>query len=96
MDIDQQTTVFKALADPTRLRVMQLLPAEATCGKMYSVGELVEAVGGSQPNMSRHLHILKAAGLIKCRKACSSVYYWKVPEAFEQIQQLVQQMGAAE
>ena len=53
MDIDQQTTVFKALADPTRLRVMQLLPAEATCGQMYSVGELVEAIGGSQPGHTR-------------------------------------------
>jgi len=95
MDIEQQAAVFKALADPTRLRIMQLLPAEARCGQMYSVGELVEAVGGSQPNMSRHLHVLKAAGLIKCRKACSSVYYWKVPETFEQVQRLLGQISGA-
>jgi ArsR family transcriptional regulator, arsenate/arsenite/antimonite-responsive transcriptional repressor len=83
MDSDQQAHIFKAIGDPTRLRILQLLPAEPACGQMYNINELVEEIGGSQPNMSRHLQVLKAAGLVQCRKACSSVYYWRVSEAFE-------------
>jgi len=85
MDVEQQSRVFKAIGDPTRLRILQLLPAEPICEQMYNVGELVEAIGGSQPNMSRHLQILKEAGLVHCRKACCSVYYYRLPEAFARI-----------
>ena len=85
MDPEQHAQVFKAIGDPTRLRILQLLPAEPDCKRMCNVNELVEEIGGSQPHMSRHLHILKAAGLGRCRKACCSVYYWRGQEAFEQI-----------
>ena len=84
MDHEQQCKIFKALGDTTRLRVLELLPDEPKCEEMYNVCELVEEIGGSQPNMSRHLRILKEAGLVECRKACSSVYYWRKGEAFKQ------------
>ena len=93
MDIQQQAKTFKAVADGTRLRILRLLPAEPICKEMYNVGELVEAIGGSQPNMSRHLQVLKEAGLVQCRKACSSVYYWRVAEAFERIGQSLLQFA---
>jgi len=89
LELDQQAKIFKALADVTRLRILELLPAEPVCQQMYNVCELVEELGGSQPNMSRHLQILKEAGLVQCRKACSSVYYWRVPQAFERARQVL-------
>ncbi len=85
MDIEQQAQIFKALGDPTRLKILQLLPTEPRCEAMYNVNELVEEIGGSQPNMSRHLQILKAAGLVCCRKQCNSVYYWRVRGAFKNL-----------
>ena len=85
MAIEEQARIFKAIGDVTRLRILEILPSEPICDEMYSVGDLVKEVGGSQPNMSRHLHILKDAGLVDCRKACCSVYYWRLPEAFERI-----------
>jgi len=96
MDQERQAQAFKALADPTRLRILQLLPAEPACESMYNVNELVEEIGGSQPNMSRHLQILKAAGLVQCRKVCCSVYYWRVSAAFEEVRGLLSPFTHAE
>jgi len=87
LEFEEQANLFKAVADATRLRILHLLPSSPTCEEMYNVCELVEELGGSQPNMSRHLQILKQAGLVRCRKACSSVYYWRVPEAFERLRE---------
>ncbi len=89
MDAQQQAKVFKALGDVTRLRILELLPSAPTCAQMYNVCEMVEELGGSQPNMSRHLHILKEAGLVKCRKTCASVYYWRIPEAFNLVNKVI-------
>ena len=89
MDVEQEARLFKAVGDATRLRVLQLLPGEPICEDMYNVGELVAEIGGSQPNMSRHLRILKEAGLVRCRKACSSVYYWRDTAAFEKARRLL-------
>lgn len=51
--------VFSALADPTRLRVIELL------GKRpYRAGQLAREVGISAPVMSRHLRVLLRAGLV--------------------------------
>jgi len=90
---DDQPAVFRALGDSTRLRILELLPSEPVCRDMYNVNELVREIGGSQPNMSRHLHILKHAGLVRCRKQCASVYYWRVPEAFERIAAALASLG---
>jgi len=94
VDAEIQAKIFKALGDVTRLKVLQLLPSEPICKEMYNVGDLVEVIGGSQPNMSRHLHILKEAGLVCCRKACASVYYWRVPDAFEKVRQILGPLAA--
>jgi DNA-binding transcriptional ArsR family regulator len=50
---------FQALAEPTRIRLLDHLRDGAA-----TVGELSEAVGGSQQNVSKHLGILRAAGLV--------------------------------
>jgi len=61
---------FKVLADPTRLQLMNLLRE----GEM-TVGELVEATGLGQANVSKHLQVLHAAGFASRRKDGLHVHY---------------------
>ncbi|WP_380876670.1 ArsR/SmtB family transcription factor [Sphingomonas sp. DBB INV C78] len=60
---------FRALADPTRLRIIALLRAME-----LSVGELAQVLGQSQPRVSRHVKILADAGLADRRKEGSWVF----------------------
>ena len=60
----------KALADPTRQEIMSLI-----CCRELSVGDIVEAVGVSQPTVSHHLAILKEAGLVTIRNEGKHAYY---------------------
>lgn len=60
----------KALADPTRQQIMQLC-----CCEWLNVGQIVEAVGVSQPTVSHHLAILRAAGLVNVRNEGKHSYY---------------------
>jgi DNA-binding transcriptional ArsR family regulator len=55
-------TTFDVLAEPTRRRILDLLLEEPR-----SVGELVERTGLSQPGTSKHLRVLREAGLVSAR-----------------------------
>jgi ArsR family transcriptional regulator len=55
--------IFKALGEPTRLKIIKLLAAREFC-----VCDLVEIMQISQPRISQHLKVLKYAGLINERK----------------------------
>jgi DNA-binding transcriptional ArsR family regulator len=55
-------TVFAALADPTRVRILDLLSR-----RERSVGELVDQFELTQPAVSQHLRVLKEAGLVASR-----------------------------
>jgi len=61
--------LLRALADPTRLRIMRLLNAME-----LAVGELAQVLGQSQPRVSRHVRILCDAGLAERRKEGSWVF----------------------
>jgi DNA-binding transcriptional ArsR family regulator len=62
--------VFAVLSDPTRRRILEALrPGER------SVMELVDRVGMHQPGVSRHLGILREAGLVKVRKEAQRRQY---------------------
>ena len=56
------TTTFEVVAEPARRELLDLL-----IGGPRPVGELVRATGLSQPNTSRHLRILREAGLVESR-----------------------------
>lgn len=62
---------FQLLSDDTRLRLLVLLDQEAE----LCVCELVHALGLSQPKVSRHLAMLRAAGLLDDRRQGLWVYY---------------------
>lgn len=61
---------FHTLGEPYRLRIFQVLRR----GPM-TVGNLVQALGGKQPNVSKHLQILRLAHLVKRTKKGTSVVY---------------------
>lgn len=61
---------FKLLADPMRLKILH------TLGKTeITVGELVEATGGGQANVSKHLAALLEAGMVARRKEGLNAFY---------------------
>lgn len=61
---------LKALADPMRLKILHALERGELC-----VTDLVAEVGGSQANISKHLAILRRAGLVECRRSGLFVLY---------------------
>jgi ArsR family transcriptional regulator len=68
--IELMETVFKALADQTRLRILGLLGAGEVC-----VCEIHESLRIPQPTASRHLAYLKRAGLVADRRDGLWVHY---------------------
>ena len=68
--IEAMETVFKALADQTRLRILGLLAAGEVC-----VCEIHDSLQIPQPTASRHLAYLKRAGLVTDRREGLWVHY---------------------
>ena len=73
--------VFKALADPTRVAIVNRLARGETC----CVCDLTAAFELSQPTVSHHLRILRDAGLVESERRGTFAYYRLVPEAIEQL-----------
>jgi ArsR family transcriptional regulator len=67
---DEPAFLFKTLADPTRLRLLNLLAAGETC-----VCELTDTLRIVQPKVSRHLARLKRAGLVEARRDGKWIHY---------------------
>lgn len=68
--------IFRALADPTRLRIVSLLRRME-----LAVGELAQVLGQSQPRVSRHVKILVDAGLAARRREGSWVFLTPAPSS---------------
>jgi ArsR family transcriptional regulator, arsenate/arsenite/antimonite-responsive transcriptional repressor len=79
--------VFKALADPVRLRLVSLIGAHQ--GGEVCVCELVTAFDLTQPTISHHLKVLREAGITDCERRGTWVYYWLVPAALERMAALL-------
>jgi ArsR family transcriptional regulator len=62
--------LFRALADPTRLRLLNLIADREIC-----VGYFVEVLGVSQPKVSRHLAYLRKAGIVDSRREGKRMHY---------------------
>lgn len=81
-------SVFKALGDPVRLRLLSLI-ASRTSSDGVCVCELTPAFDLSQPTISHHLKLLRQAGLIDCERRGTWVYYWLVPETTDKLAALL-------
>jgi len=75
--------VFKALSDPTRVRLVSLIAAHA--GAEACVCELTEPVGLSQPTVSHHLKQLVEAGLLSRQQRGRWAYYRVVDQALDDL-----------
>lgn len=69
-DLEKVAGQFRLLGEPMRLKILQAL-----CAKPLTVGEIVDATGATQSNISRHLSLLKSAGIIEREKDGLFVYY---------------------
>jgi ArsR family transcriptional regulator len=74
---------FKALADPTRVAIVNRLAAADEC----CVCDLTAAFDLSQPTISHHLKVLRDAGLVDSRRRGTWAYYRLVPEAMRELRQ---------
>ncbi|MDI6881899.1 MAG: metalloregulator ArsR/SmtB family transcription factor [Methanothermobacter sp.] len=82
--LEKDASIIKALADPTRLKIVYLLQHGERC-----VCEIIEALEKPQPTISHHLAILKNAGILKWRKEGVWVHYRladeKIPKLIEKL-----------
>lgn len=69
-ELEQIALHFRLLGEPMRLKILQ-----AVCGEPRTVNEIVAAVGATQANVSKHLSLLAAAGILTRKKDGQCVYY---------------------
>jgi ArsR family transcriptional regulator, arsenate/arsenite/antimonite-responsive transcriptional repressor len=75
-------TIAKALGDPARLQLVDVLRKHA--GKVC-VCELVPLFDISQPTLSHHLKKLRDAGIVDCERRGLWAYYYVTPDALEEL-----------
>ena len=69
-ELGRMATRFKMLGEPMRLKILQ-----AVCKQPRTVNDIVTATGSTQANVSKHLALLAAAGILKREKDGQCVYY---------------------
>ena len=82
-EAESLAAVLKAIAEPTRLRLVSLVAAQADAEAC--VCDLTEPVGLSQPTVSHHLKILVDAGVLQRQQRGKWAYYRLVPETLAAI-----------
>jgi len=68
--LEQVAYRFRLLGDPMRLRLLHALQAGER-----TVSELVDITGSSQPNVSKHLSIMRTAGIVKRRQESNQAWF---------------------
>ena len=77
--LEKKAEILKAIAQPTRLKILELLKDGERC-----VCDIYTALGHEQPTISKHLSFMKRAGILSCRKEGLRITYWiKAPEVLE-------------
>jgi ArsR family transcriptional regulator len=79
-DAEQLARRFKALGDPTRVRLLSLIAAHG--GGEACICDLIEPVGLSQPTVSHHMKQLADAGLVTRQQRGKWAYYRIVDDTF--------------
>lgn len=69
-ELEALASRFKILAEPTRLQILAAL-----CNQERSVQEICDRTGLLQGNVSKHLRLMKAAGVVDCRRKGVWRYY---------------------
>jgi ArsR family transcriptional regulator, arsenate/arsenite/antimonite-responsive transcriptional repressor len=87
-DAGELARMFKALADPVRLRLLSLIASHK--GGEACVCDLIGPFDVSQPTISHHLKVLREAGLVESERRGTWVYYWVLPSALARLSALLQ------
>ena len=82
--------VFRALGDPTRRAIFERLVREGE----QTVRALTDHAGIAQPTVSKHLNVLKAAGLVRDRPAGRQTHYSAEPKGLAPLVDRVKLYGA--
>src|SRR3954469_17014833 len=91
-EAERIASCFKALADPTRVSIVNRLAATDEC----CVCDLTDAFDLSQPTVSHHLKVLKDAGLVESRRRGTWAYYRLVPDAVRELRNTLGGVGSTE
>lgn len=75
---------FKALADPTRLRILAMLAGSSSSMCVCDINEGFEL---EQPTISHHLKVMRKAGLVSSERKGTWVYCWLNPEAADWVRE---------
>lgn len=78
---------LKALSDPVRLRLFSVVASHR--GGEACVCDISVGIEVGQPTISHHLKVLRTAGLLECERRGSWVYYRVIPEALQQLSDLL-------
>ncbi len=70
-DFDRLAELFKILSDPSRLYILWCI-----CQEEQNVGQICVTTGLSQANVSKHLQMLRMAGVVACRKEGNNRIYF--------------------
>jgi len=82
--LEQVAAYFQVLAEPTRLRILNLLRRGE-----HNVGELAQACGYTAANISRHLSLMTKQGIVAREGRGTSVYYRLTDESVDALCDLV-------
>jgi len=86
LDYEKMSDFFKALGNPTRLKIVKELAKGEKC-----VGEVESSVRVSQANVSQHLTLLKAQGIVDCRReGTTRCYYLRQPDLIKKTLKLIE------
>ena len=88
-DADALAAVLKALADPMRLRIINLIARDGS----MTVTELVPELGITQPSVSSHVAVLEAAGLIAAERSGTTTHRRLVIDRAAQLSGLIDPYG---
>jgi DNA-binding transcriptional ArsR family regulator len=75
-----QNNVFKALSDPSRRKILQLLKE-----KDLTAGEIADSFNISKPSISHHLNLLKQASLVTDERQGQNIYYSLNTTVFQEL-----------
>jgi DNA-binding transcriptional ArsR family regulator len=75
-----QATTFAALGEPSRLEIVELLRR-----RPFSVGDIADTLGIRQPQVSKHLKVLRDAGVVDVKPVARRRIYHLSPAAFAQL-----------
>ncbi|MBS0465725.1 MAG: winged helix-turn-helix transcriptional regulator [Proteobacteria bacterium] len=82
--LEQVAAYFQVLAEPTRLRILNLLRDGE-----HNVGELAQACGYTAANISRHLSLMTKQGIVARESRGTAVYYRLTDESVDELCDLV-------